>query len=241
MKSSVLVTASSRGIGYETAKYFAVKGYTVIINGRNSDELDNLLKDKDDVYRFTCDMTEEGAGSKLKSFLDKNGLFVKCAVNNLGGRIDGDYHPINPEVLEKTMRLNLTSAVETNNILIPEMINNGGGSIFHIGSSAGYTGNAAPCYAISKGALNTYIKNSARFYAKENIMICGVLPGIVDHKGSDWDKKRVNEPEKYENRKKSMPLGRFQRPDEIALVVLSLYESGTMALTGSLIDASGGM
>lgn len=241
MKRAVLVTASSRGLGEEIARQFLKEGCTVIINGRNMDRLREILTDFGDVYRFHQDMTIEGSVENLRRFIDENGLLVDCAVNCLGGRLAGDGHPIDQDILEHTLRLNLKTAVEINSMLIPSMIKLGGGKIFHIGSSAGYTGNAAPCYAISKGALNTYIKNSARYYAKDSIMICGILPGILDHDGSDWDNKRKEDPEKYYSRMKAMPMGVFQKPTDIAPVIISIYKSGTMALTGSIIEAAGGM
>lgn len=241
MKKAVLVTASTRGLGLALAQAFSKSGMSVIINGRDIASLSGTMTDCAGVYRFHQDMTESCAVNNLKDFLIKNDLTVSCAIHNLGGRLYGDRHPIDTEIMAQTMRLNLTTAIEINNLLMPMMASGDGGFIFHIGSSAGYTGNSAPCYAMAKGALNTYVRNAARFFAKQNITICGINPGILAHEGSDWDKKRTAEPEKYARKLAEVPLGRFQTPEEIAAVVLSLYLSGSQAINGSIIDITGGM
>jgi NAD(P)-dependent dehydrogenase (short-subunit alcohol dehydrogenase family) len=244
MNKTVLITGSSRGLGFEIAKILSEEEFTVILNGREEKTLQaaiNALKNSDNHLYFCFDLLKDNVVTTLKKFLIEKELSIDIVIHNLGGKFEYDTHPIKVDILNKTMKFNLYTAIEINNFIIPEMIKKGGGKIIHIGSKAGIDANASPCYSISKGALHIYIKNIARFYAKSNIMICGVIPGILDHKGSEWDKKRTNEPEKYESCKKQMPLGRFAHPKEIAPFVVNLCKLDTMQITGSLFILDGGL
>ncbi|XPV68867.1 MAG: SDR family NAD(P)-dependent oxidoreductase [Halarcobacter sp.] len=242
MSEVILVTASSRGLGLEIAKDLSNSGYSILLNGRNKESLfaamEKLSCEKEH-FLFTYDLTKEDAVNRLKFFLEEKNITIIGVVHNLGGKVENDIQPLFPKTLAKSIRLNLESAIDINNFLIPKMMNNGYGTIIHIGSSSGYNGNAAPAYAISKGALNTYVKNTARFYAKDGIRICAVLPGILDHEGSEWDKKRLLEPEKYQQRKLQMPLQRFAKPNEIAPFISSIFKTNSMQVAGSIISLEG--
>ena len=243
-EKTVLVTGSSRGLGLAIAQDLSYKGFSVILNSRNEKNLQKAfetLNNEIKHYCFCCDLTKENSFNDLDTFLKQNNLHVDGVVHNLGGKVANDTQPLHVKTLASSMRLNLESSIEINNYLIPRFIKNGGGKIVHIGSSSGQSGNASPAYAISKGALNTYVKNSARYYAKDGVCICAVVPAIIEHEGSEWQKKSINEPEKYKNRKKSMPLGRFAKPNEISPFVSSIFLIDSMQVTGSIINLEGGI
>lgn len=244
MNKSILVTGSSRGLGLSIAQDLSFKGFSIVLNARDESSLKYALDtlNKDITHHvFCCDLIQEDAVEILDEFLKEKNIKIEGIVHNLGGKVQNDVQPLHVNTLRKSMRLNLEVAIELNNYFIPLFKKYGSGKIVHIGSSSGYSGNAAPAYAISKGALNTYIKNSARYYAKDEILICGILPGILDHEGSEWDKKSMQEPEKYESRKKAMPLKRFAKPQEIAPYVSSIFQINSMQATGSIISLEGGI
>lgn len=241
---TILVTGSSQGLGLSIAKELSKNGFSVILNGRNLASLQSALKQlvpKNEHYLFCYDLAKEDAIAALDAFLKAHTISLYGVVHNLGGKVKEDVQPLQVETLQASMRLNVEVGIEINNHVIPIMIAQGGGKIVHIGSSASFTGNASPAYVISKAALHTYVKNSARYYAKENILLCAVVPSILEHEGSEWSAKRVREPQKYENRKAQMPLGRFAIPDEIAPYVSALFSIQSMQATGSIIRLEGGV
>lgn len=241
---TILVTGSSQGLGLAIAKELSQNGFSVILNGRDLTSLQSAftqLKSQHEHYLFCYDLTQEDAIEALDAFLKAHGIALYGVVHNLGGKVKEDVQPLHVKTLHASMRLNVEVGIEINNHVIPHMIAQGGGKIVHIGSSAAFNGNASPAYAISKAALHTYVKNSARYYAKENIMMCAVVPSILEHEGSEWSAKRVREPQKYENRKAQMPLGRFAIPEEIAPYVSALFSIESMQVTGSIIRLEGGV
>ncbi|MBN1839384.1 MAG: SDR family oxidoreductase [Campylobacterales bacterium] len=244
MSKVILVTGSSKGLGLAIAKELAKNGFSVILNGRDGASLQNAftqLPSQEKHSLFCHDLTKEDAIEALDAFLKAHAISLYGVVHNLGGKVKDDVQPLHVKTLQASMRLNVEVGIEINNRMIPRMIAQGGGKIVHIGSSAAFNGNASPAYAISKGALHTYVKNSARYYAKENIMMCAVVPSILEHEGSEWSAKRMNEPQKYETRKAQMPLGRFAMPEEIAPYVSALFSIESMQATGSIIALEGGV
>ena len=242
MCKTILVTGSSKGLGLAIAKDLSEHGFSVVLNARDEKSVDKALaylNQDNPHYAFCYDLTQEDSVEKLDIYLQREKIQIDGIVHNLGGKVQNDVQPLHVNTLRKSIRLNLQTAIELNNYFIPIFKKDGGGKIVHIGSSSGYSGNAAPAYAISKGALNTYIKNSARYYAKDEILICGILPGILDHEGSEWDKKSKLEPKKYEDRKMNMPLQRFGKPEEIAPFVSSIFKIESMQITGSIISLEG--
>jgi 3-oxoacyl-[acyl-carrier protein] reductase len=244
MKRAILVTGSSRGLGFAIANKIVENGYFVIINGKNKTNLLEAFENlggKTNCMFFECDMLASDSVEKLKNFLNSNGIFVEGVVHNLGGKIDGDSHPIDIETLRMTMSLNLEVSIEINKFLLQKFFKSKGGTIIHISSTASFDANSSPCYAISKGALNNYIKNLARYYTKYNILICGVAPHIMDHPGSVWDKKRKEKFDYYMKKKSDMPLGRFAKPEEIAEFVALILKMKNLQMSGEIFKLAGAL
>ena len=66
-------------------------------------------------------------------------------------------------------------------------------------------------------------------------MICAILPGILAHKDSVWDKKRVTDTDRYNEVKSKQPLGRFLTPSDIAEYIVDLVDKKSLAFSGSLL------
>ena len=71
------------------------------------------------------------------------------------------------------------------------------------------------------------------FLAPKNIRVNAVSPGSIHFEGGVWDRRRQNEPERYDRMLKANPMGRFGKPEEVAAAVVflaspcSAYTSGT--------------
>lgn len=235
----VLITGSSKGIGFAAAEAVSRLGHRVFLTGRDGSAL-SASAERLNTIGFKGDMSRRGDIDAMMEFALSKGYYFGAVVHTVGGTLNGDSHPIDENLLNETMQMNLYSAVYLNSLLIPKMAADGGGRIVHISSMAAKDGNASPAYAMSKAALNAYIKNTARFYAKQSIMICGVMPGILDHEGSAWHNKSIETPEKYDLRKSQQPLGRFLKPEDIGGYIAFLTADKSMAYTGTIAEMCGG-
>jgi 3-oxoacyl-[acyl-carrier protein] reductase len=238
LHSTALITGGSQGLGLAVAKIFDKRKMQVMLSGRSRLKLENCLSDFDNsTHGFIADdLSQE---SNLKEFLGKlaaTKFIPDIIIHSLGGKIEGDMQPLTAELLQRSIHLNLGIAAQINAHFLPVMLERQQGCIIHISSDASLTGDAAPGYVASKAAINAYVKSTSRFYAKHNIMMCAILPGVFEHDSSSWTKKKITHPEYYEKKRQSMPLGRFADSSEIAKVVADIACSNNMVHSGSLIE-----
>jgi 3-oxoacyl-[acyl-carrier protein] reductase len=238
----VLVTGSASGLGFEIAEQLAQRGCQLLLTGRSLEKLQQAQKRLCNAERhivFCGDLTQEDYLQHMMQEMVQRELIPDVMIHSLGGRVESDASPLTRDTLQRSMRLNLEVAVELNQFFISYLVKNKYGRIIHISSDASLTGQSAPGYAAAKAAVNAYVKSTARFYAKDNVMICAVLPGILEHESSAWAEKKHAQPEYYQKRVQQMPLGRFGSPEEVAPFVAELACSDSMMCAGSLIELTG--
>lgn len=235
-----LVTGSSRGIGYGIAKELHKQGCEVVLVARDKQKLSQIKKDfKQRCHYIPLDLLAKNALGDLLSFLEINKISPNIVIHNVGGRLECDSQPLSYKALMQSIDMNLGIAVKINQSLIPKMKENREGSIVHISSDSALNGNGAPGYVAAKAGLNAYIKSTARFYAKDNLCINGVMPGIIDFEGSAWDIKRTKEPLKYTDVKARQAIGRFGSVEEIAEFVAFLALNKNLLTTGEIFCLNG--
>lgn len=236
-----LITGSSRGIGLAIAKRLHTLGYEVILVARDKERLQKIEESlKNRILTYAIDLS---CDKNSKEFLDFLEFIIKnlpsVVIHNVGGKLECDSQPLDYEYLMKSIDLNLGVAVSINHKILPFLKPKS--HLLFISSDSALTGNGAPGYVASKAALNAYIKSTARFYAKNEIIINGIMPGIVEFCGSAWDKKKECESEKYSKVKEAQPLGRFGTLEEISSFVEMLIIKNNMLTTGEIFLLNGGV
>lgn len=235
MNKYILVTASSKGLGLEIAKELSFTGYSIILTSRSKKNLKDakkLLNDKIDHKCIKIDFTKDNIEKEL--FKKIQNLDIHSIVHNFGINMKDDTHPIDVDILNKSIYNNFTISVKINNFLSKKLVGNPS-KIIHIGSTASLHAKASPAYTLSKSLINTYVKNIANLYVKDDVMICSVLPGILAHKDSVWDKKKIVDKKRYDEVKYKQPLERFLMPQDIASYVVGLIEQKSLAFSGSVM------
>lgn len=248
--SRILVTGSSRGIGYGIASQFLQEGASVVLTGRNELKLrlakDMLAKkfDADRIEIFAGDLGDSAVRQGLNAALLTKGL--DHLVCNVGS---GRSVPILQETMEEWRRMldfNLLHSAgvvqDLRSLLATSAQVKGGASLTFVGSICGIEAIGCPlAYASAKAALWAYAKNLVRPLAMDGIRVNMVSPGNIIFPGSVWETKLAQDSTVVQNMlDREVPLRRFGSLDEIAAAIVFLASPRASFITGANLVVDGG-
>jgi 3-oxoacyl-[acyl-carrier protein] reductase len=237
-----LVTGSSKGIGKEIANTLLHEGCKVIFNGKNTKSLkktSNLFEDNQKY--FVADVTKPLECKRLIKRIIQLYGHLDILVCNVGSGKSISPGKETQKEWQKMLEINLQSAtniIEASKIELSKTK----GSILCISSIAGMNVLGAPIpYSVSKSALNTYVKCSARPLGEKNIRINAIAPGNIMFEGSVWEKKKKKNPSLVKKLlKNEVSLHRFGTPTDIANLAAFLSSPKSSFITGSIYVVDGG-
>lgn len=251
-----IITGGASGIGAETARTFAAHGASVMVADVQDELGQNVVDEITGAggiaqYR-TIDVASEAAWDALvKATVETYGaLQVLGNIAGISGRdpnmvvqTSGTAGPrLEDQTLEqwnKVMEINATGVFLGTKAAIPSMREAGGGSIINISSICGIVGSHANAgYHASKGAVRIFSKAAAVQYAPDNIRVNSVHPGFVD---TPMTKPGHSNNEVAKVRLEATLLGRFGRPEDIAMGCLYLASDESSWVTGTELVIDGGM
>ena len=186
---NVLVTGVSRGLGLAIVKTLLADGVSVVgLSRKTSAELESLVDNHANQFRFVpFDLNDLGQLSSER-FQDKicqrkplHGL-----VNNAAFAYDDLITNLNQESLETLFRVNVTSPMLLTKFAIRNMLlHKIAGSIVQVSSVSAHTGyKGLAMYAATKGAMESFSKNTAREWGTKKIRSNCVVPGFMETKMS---------------------------------------------------------
>jgi NAD(P)-dependent dehydrogenase (short-subunit alcohol dehydrogenase family) len=181
----VFITGAGAGIGRASSILFGNEGAKVAVadidqlGGRETVHLINGTGTQA-IYIKTDVTDPESVKGAIQKTIDKFGK-LDIIYNNAGGSLadDGPVTEISVELWEKTHSINLFGTFLCCKYGIPEVIKNGGGSIILTGSILGLRGAERSAYAAAKGAVIQLTRIMAVDYAKYNIRVNCICPGVT--------------------------------------------------------------
>jgi NAD(P)-dependent dehydrogenase (short-subunit alcohol dehydrogenase family) len=234
---TILVTGASSGIGRATAIMLAEHGAHLIITGRNSEKLNEVLTvlADDKHVALTYDLNvDEDISTLAKGVGQIDGLVHSAGI------IDYTlYKNLNREKYDRMFNINFYSAIQLTNLLLKHKKINKAASLVYISSISSIFGvPATALYASSKAALNAAVKVLASELAPRRIRANTIMPGIVRTPMIE-EAAGMLDSESFELAEKAYPLG-LGSPEDVASTCLFLLSDASKWMTGVSLLLDGG-
>lgn len=176
---NIVITGTSRGIGFELVKVFAEKGYNLLALSRNEKPVKEL--ELENVKAFSCDITEQEDLNKAAEFVATNWKKVDILIHNAGAIINKPFAQITPEEFERVYKINVFGVTSLTQAMLPFMKKEG--HVVTISSMGGVQGSAKfpglSAYSSSKGAVITLSELLAEEYKESgpsfNVLALGAV------------------------------------------------------------------
>ena len=237
----VIVAGGSNGIGRAIVAAFARSGARVSICARNVEKLiafrAEIAEEGYDIHVAPCDLGDPADIARYVGDAEATlgGLDVVVNTVSAFGGADSD------EDWSKSVGVDLMATVRLGHAVTPVLCEAGGGLIVNFASTAAlHAAPRTPSYGAIKAAIVHYTTTQAVMLAKDAIRVNAIAPASIDFPGGLWDERRTSEPELYERALKSIPLGAFGRPEDVAGAILFLASEHGRFITGQTLVIDGG-
>ena len=190
-----LVTGANRGLGFETCRQLAKKGFKVILTSRNQEKgeqaTETLKKEGLDVTFHQLDVTDQSSIEAVKTFVDKSFGRLDVLINNAGifrdkGGIASDENPSvllgDVDAIQTTFDTNVYGVFRMCKTFVPLMQKNKFGRVVNVSSGMGQLSEmngGYPGYRLSKTAVNALTRIFSEELKDANILVNSVCPGWV--------------------------------------------------------------
>jgi NAD(P)-dependent dehydrogenase (short-subunit alcohol dehydrogenase family) len=241
----VLVTGSASGIGRAVALAFGRAGASVVVADTSIDgghaTAAMIVEQGGKALFVQCNVAR---ANDVEALVDKTISYygrLDCAINNAG--VEEEHQPLadaDDAQFDRIMGVNVKGVWLCMRAELRQMVQQGGGVIVNMASVAGLVGSPAHAiYSASKHAVVGLTKSAAVEYARSNIRVNSLCPGVVKTQMLARSLERENTTDK--KLKAAHPIGRFAEVAEIADAALWLCSEQSSFVTGHQLVVDGGL
>lgn len=241
----VLVTGAASGIGYATARLFAVLGARVTIVDRDRDQgrqaVDAMKAQGQDVDCEFADVTDAGSCAQAVSMVAERHGRIDILVNSAGVIRRADIMATSEDEWDLVLNVNLKSIFLMAREVIPKMRDRGG-SIVNVASGWGLSGGArAAAYCAAKGGVVQLTRAMALDHANDKIRVNCVCPGDTNTPMLQDEARQLGLTyDALVTAGRHRPLGRIGEPEDIAAAIVYLASDAAAFITGTTLIVDGG-
>ena len=179
MSKKIIITGTSRGIGFELVQLFSKAGHEVLALSRNKKSIQDLKLDN--VTAFSFDLSESEAYKNVENFIKNNWNHVDVLINNAGTLLNKPFSETSIADFEMVYRTNVFGVAELTRVILPFMKT--GSHVVTISSMGGVQGSVKfpglAAYSSSKAAVITLTELLAEEYKDSGISFNVLALGAV--------------------------------------------------------------
>ncbi|MCB0703358.1 MAG: SDR family oxidoreductase [Candidatus Kapaibacterium sp.] len=208
---TILITGSTRGIGWAIATKLAGEGANVIVTGRRETALSNLSKN---MSYYQVDFAKYEKIIEFRELLINNNISIDILINNAGNTIVKDFKDMTIEDFDTVNDLNYRSVFATTSLFLNDLIQNQGGivNILSVAVTDVFVGNSL--YSASKSAVSTMMKVLREEVREDRVDVVNVYPGATSTDLWPDDLRKEHE-------------HRMLKPEDVANAILPTIEAIT--------------
>ena len=179
MSKNVIITGTSRGIGFELVKLFSDQGHNVLALSRNSQPISE--KNYPNVTSMSFDLSDVSDYDNVRNFIETKWRNVDVLINNAGTLLNKPFSETTFKDFEKVYQANVFGLSELSRIVVPFMGLNG--HVVNVSSMGGIQGSmkfpGLAAYSSSKGAVISLTELLAEEYQETgpqfNVLALGAV------------------------------------------------------------------
>lgn len=241
-----IVTGGGTGIGEAIAKVLAREGAKVAITGRRKEELERVVKDikqkGGQALALPGSVTNEHDVQEAVAMTVETFGRLDILVNNAGNLFHmARLHETTDQIWDETFDVFMKGTFRFTRAAIPQMLQQGGGSILNISTVVGLKaipGFEAHAYQAAKAGVIMLTKTVSVHYAKQNIRCNCICPaGVLTPPIATM----VKDPQTKAWFEGVHPMGRLGQPEEVAEAAVYFASEESRWTTGSILSVDGGV
>lgn len=239
----VIVTGSTRGIGYCIAKALVEKGASVVVNGRDEEvvkaTVQKLSANGGKVTGLAGSVENPATGKKLVQLAVERFGKVSALINNAGFIRDGLAYKLTEEDFSSVIDVHVKGTFYCTKPFIHQVKSSGsGGHIINLTSDSGLLGNIGQVnYSAAKAAINGITWTLSKELKRDHVIVNGIAPAAL----TDMTRPYVEKAKKkaFERGEELTEAWQIGTPEQVADFILSLLWSGDMSETGTIFGVNG--
>lgn len=246
---NIVIVGGTTGIGLSAAKAFIANGAKIIVVGRNADSAEAAKKQLgNNAFSLAADAANENTAIQaidicINNFGSFDGLYH--VAGGSGRKMgDGPLHELTLDGWNKTMELNLTSLMLSNQAAVKKFLElKKSGTILNMGSVLGYSPSpkyfTTHAYAAAKAAIIGFSRSIASYYAANDIRVNVIAPALVE---TPMAQRAAKDDEILAFIKTKQPLdgGRIGKPEDLDGLAIYFMSELSKFTTGQTIAVDGG-
>ena len=238
MAESVLIIGGGSDIAQVLAEKLIENQFKVTMLVRNPESLNEGISSRVAVVNGDA-LSPTDLAKAIEVAAEQGDGKISGMAHLVGSILIRPPHAVKVEAFEEVIQTNLVSAFMALSMTCKALLKSGGGRVVFTSSVAASLGLVNhEAIAAAKGGIESMVRSAAATYAKRNIRVNAVAPGLTDTKLSE---PITRSEAMLESAVSMIPMKRINQPEEIAETMYWLLSTAPDNLTGQIIHLDGGM